>query len=78
MPTKRERTLKAFGAQLAQLRRGTEMTQEQLAERAGMHPNYVGDLERGQRNPTLITLLSLAKALDTSVAELVRPVDPRN
>lgn len=47
------------------------MSQEELAGRAGLHRNYVGLLERGQRNPTLLVLAELAAKLKVSIAELI-------
>lgn len=71
MATARERRLKAFGKRLAELRKAAGLTQERLAEKSALHPNYIGDLERGHRNPTLMTLHALAKGLGCGVAELV-------
>ena len=49
------------------------MTQEQLEERSGFSQQYISKLERGRRNPTVITLFELAQALGVSHVELVRP-----
>ncbi|WP_238986652.1 helix-turn-helix domain-containing protein [Paracoccus aminovorans] len=49
------------------------MTQEQVEERSGFSQQYISGLERGQRNPTVITLYELAQALGVSHVELVRP-----
>lgn len=48
------------------------MTQEQLAERAGLSYKFVGEVERGIGNPTLDTLASLADALDMDPGDLIR------
>jgi transcriptional regulator with XRE-family HTH domain len=48
------------------------MTQEELAQASGLHANYIGDLERGERNPTLLTVLALARGLRCKLSELVR------
>jgi len=45
-------------------------TQEQLAERAGIHYKYLGDVERGVRNPALFNLTRIARALDVPLAAL--------
>jgi transcriptional regulator with XRE-family HTH domain len=47
------------------------MTQEELAERAAIHPTYVGLVERGQRNPSLDIAERIAAALGSSLAELI-------
>jgi len=72
MAINRERSLRRFGRSLAQLRLEAGLTQEVLAEKAGLHPTYIGGLERGVRNPTLLTLLALARGLKCAPDELVK------
>lgn len=45
-------------------------TQEELAHRAGVHVTYLSGIERGVRNPSLRNIRAIAKALDTTTAEL--------
>jgi len=53
-----------FGKKIRRLRRDLDWTQEKLAEQAGMHATYIGQIERGQRNVSLDMIASLAKALN--------------
>ncbi len=62
---------KKFGNHLKALRLQRNLTQEELAERAGMHFTYVGQIERGLRNPSLINLEKIAKALKIKAGELL-------
>lgn len=61
----------SFGKTIRRRRKALGFTLEQVAERAKLTPNYVGSLERDERDPSLSTVGSLAKALDTSPAELL-------
>jgi len=63
---------KKFGKRLRALREERGWSQEEFADRAGLHRTYVSAVERGVRNPTLSVLERLAKALGVSMAELVR------
>jgi transcriptional regulator with XRE-family HTH domain len=65
----------ALGEAVRRLRRGAELSQEQLAERAATDLTQVGGIERGVRNPSYTTLLRLASALETSVGELTTRAD---
>jgi transcriptional regulator with XRE-family HTH domain len=60
-----------FGASVQRLRFGLGISQEELAERANLHRSYVADIERGARNPTLLTIKKLAKGLGVSTADLL-------
>jgi transcriptional regulator with XRE-family HTH domain len=59
-----------FGSRLRQLRDERGYSQEELAERAGLHRNYVGGVERGERNVALENIVKLAKALAVTPGEL--------
>lgn len=55
-----------FGTRLHRLRTQAGFTQEQLALAAGLDRTYVGGVERGRRNPTLVTMWRLATTLGVS------------
>lgn len=63
-------TLKAFGANARRLRLKQKLTQEQLAELSGLHPNYIGGIERGERNLALVNIVRLARALQCRIGDL--------
>jgi transcriptional regulator with XRE-family HTH domain len=64
---------KLVGRNFARLRREKGLTQEDVEARSGFSQQYLSDLERGRRNPTVITLYELSQALEVSHVELVRP-----
>lgn len=64
---------KLVGRNLARIRRQKGLTQEELAEISGFSQQYLSGLERGARNPTVVTLYELAQALGVNHVELVRP-----
>ncbi|RWK14789.1 MAG: XRE family transcriptional regulator [Mesorhizobium sp.] len=61
------------GRNFARLRRESGLTQEDVEARSGFSQQYLSDLERGKRNPTVITLYELAQAIGVSHVDLVRP-----
>lgn len=64
---------KLVGRNFARLRKEKGLTQEQLEARSGFSQQYLSGLERGQRNPTVITLYELSQALDVDHMKLVEP-----
>ena len=62
---------KKLGSKVQRLRHDQGLSQEELADRAGLHRTYVSGVERGVRNPTLTVVERLARALGVSVAVLV-------
>lgn len=60
-----------LGVRLRQLRLARRLTQEQLAERAGLSFKFLGEVERGRGNPTLTTLGALSNALGVSLGDLI-------
>jgi len=73
-----EKALKALGDAI-RARRGEidGLSQEGLADLAGMHRTYVGEIERGLRNPSYRNLVKLAGALDMPLSELVARAERR-
>jgi transcriptional regulator with XRE-family HTH domain len=59
-----------FGSRVRELRQARGISQEQLAELAGLHRTYVSSLERGQRNVSLENIHALARALGVAAREL--------
>ena len=55
---------KIVGERLRVYRNRAKMSQEKLAEKADLHPTYIGQLERGERNATLETIEKVARSLD--------------
>jgi transcriptional regulator with XRE-family HTH domain len=63
-----------FGRRVRDLRKAQDLSQEELAHRAGVHYTYLGGIERGERNPALVNIARIAGALGISVAELFAPL----
>jgi len=66
-------SLKQFGKQVRLLRKSQELSQEDLAEKAGLHSTYIGGIERGERNLSLKSIDKIAKALRTDIREFFLP-----
>ena len=66
--------LSSVGKNICKYRQKRKMTQEELAERAGCSNNYMGALERGEKRPSLTTLIRIANALEVSTDLLLAEV----
>jgi transcriptional regulator with XRE-family HTH domain len=76
-PPNKEKVQVAFGAAVRAQREAKAMTQQELAELADLHTNYISSVERGERNIGLHNVARLAYALDLPVSVLVGPLDPK-
>ncbi len=77
--SKREqaRLLAEFGAVLRAFRNERELSLESTADAAGVHPNYLGEVERGKRNISLFNIWRLAGALDLPASMLLERLPRR-
>jgi transcriptional regulator with XRE-family HTH domain len=69
--------LLAFGRTVRKARRDRDLSQEALADEAGLSAKHVGEIERANKDPRLTTVLKLAEALELSSNELFRQFDER-
>jgi transcriptional regulator with XRE-family HTH domain len=70
----RHRALDQFGQNVRKLRAEKGLSQEALAEKADLDPTYISGIERGVRNPSLLSIVRIAKALGTDSGSLFQGV----
>ena len=59
-----------FGKRIKKLRNARSISQEKLAELASVHRTYIGMIERGEKNITMLSMLKLANALEITLSDL--------
>ena len=70
-----KKALTLLGLNVRQLREQKGMTQESLAERSNLDSTYVSGIERGVRNPSILSLVKLAKGFDTTVSTICKGIE---
>jgi transcriptional regulator with XRE-family HTH domain len=70
-------SLRALGAEIRALREAKGLSQERLADVAGLHRNFIGLIERGQRNPTFLTLVAISTKLGLPLSALMEGAEKR-
>ena len=63
--------LKKFGQKVKQLRQEKNWTQENLAEKTGLHRTYIGSIERNERNVSILNIERIAEAFGLTASELL-------
>ena len=74
MTTERKQAREVFASNLRRFRLSKGLSQEALAELAGLHRTYVGSVERGERNISIDNMERLALALSMDLVELIEDV----
>lgn len=68
----KEPILLKFGKNVQEKRKSIKLSQEQLAELAGVHRTYIGMIERAEKNITLCNIERIAKALNVDICSLLK------
>ena len=69
--------LRALGEELRERRLTRGLTQDGLAAKAGLHRNFIGMIERGERNSTVLTLEAITDVLKANLSELLAGAERR-
>jgi len=72
---RKAQVLTAFGKTIKKFRLAAGLSQEDLAERADLHRTYIGDVERGERNVSLINMVKLSKAANVKLSQVLKEAE---
>lgn len=61
---------KLVGTRIRGFRKEKRLSQEELAEKCSLHPTYIGQLERGEKNPTIESVMKIANGLEIPIDQL--------
>jgi len=67
--------LPQLGNTIKSYRNKHKISQEKLADSAGLHRTYIGMIERGEKNPSFLALISISNALNITINELLKEFD---
>ncbi|ACJ34596.1 helix-turn-helix domain-containing protein [Anoxybacillus flavithermus] len=67
----RDKVLKIIGNNIRSIRTSLNLSQEELAFESGLHRTYIGAVERGEKNITILNLIKIANALEVRVQDLL-------
>ena len=72
---RKNQSLVGFGKKVRSARKEKKFSQEELASRADLHRTYIGMIERGEKNITLINILRISHALNVSASNLLESIE---
>ncbi len=64
-----------FGKRVRELRQEQKLSQEELADKIGIHRTYIGSIERGEKSVSIITIEKVAKVFNLSISKLMEGID---
>lgn len=67
-----KKIIKLFGDRIRELRKAKGISQEELAHHANLHRTYIGMIERGEKNISIINIEKIAQALEINISELFK------
>lgn len=67
---------KKIGGRIRFIRKQAGMSQEALADKSGLHTNYLGAIERGEKNVSVESIMKIARGLNVTLEELFRYIEP--
>lgn len=70
--------ISSIGIQIRLLRKSKDLSQEELAFKAGVHPTYIGQVERGEKNLTISSLHQITNALEISLDDFFSVLEPKH
>jgi len=73
--SKESRTKAEFGKAMRKFRTAAGLSQEALADLAGIHRTYVGDVERGERNISVVNMVRLSSALGVRLSQIIQEME---
>ncbi|MDP7979915.1 helix-turn-helix domain-containing protein [Bacillus sp. WLY-B-L8] len=73
-----ENLIKAIGHNIRVIRKGKGLSQEELAFKANLHPTYIGQVERGEKNITIVTLSTILRSLGITLESFFSLIEPND
>jgi len=70
-----DKYVRRFGQRVRMIREEKQLSQEELADRANVHRTYIGMIERGEKNATIVTIVKISGALEVPATELVKALE---
>lgn len=67
-----------FGKRVKNIRMSKNLSQEKLAELSGLHSTYIGQIERGEKNPTIESIYKISVGLDISLSDFFKNVSKKS
>ncbi|PHS23064.1 MAG: transcriptional regulator [Robiginitomaculum sp.] len=68
----------SIGIAISTLRHNAHLSQEELADKAGVHRTYISQIERAKKSPTINVLIRISKALNTSASKILEHIEKEN